>query len=334
MNTTLGDLAQSFMLQRRGSALKHDIHRLTQELSTGRVADTKSVLAGNYSYLTDIERDVKVLQGYKVATTEAAQFADTMQNTLERIQDNSSDLSNSMLLVSTSAVETVLPQVVADSRANLGNLVSSLNVDFGGRSLFSGAATDTAPLVSDAAVLTGLTAAVAGQTTAADVFAAAQAWFDDPAGFRAAVYQGSDTPLSPFTLSDVDRLNIDLRADDPVLRNLMMNTALGAIVSDAALGLDGTVQRAVIAQAGQNLLGAQDQITKLRADIGFSQSRIQNVSTRNAAQTTSLEYARSALLAADPYETATKLEDVQFQLQGLYSVTVRLSELSLLNFMR
>ena len=81
-------------------------------------------------------------------------------------------------------------------------------------------------------------------------------------------------------------------------------------------------------------LGAQDQLTKLRADIGFSQSRIQNVSTRNAAQTTSLEYARTALLEADPYETATKLEDVQFQLQSLYSVTVRLSELSLLNFMR
>ena len=334
MNTTLGDLAQSFMLQRRGAALKHDIHRLTQELSTGRVADTKSVLAGNFSYLTDIERDAKALQGYKVATTEAAQFADTMQNTLERIQDNSSDLSNAMLLISTSAVETILPQVVADSRANLGNLVSSLNVDFGGRSLFAGAATDTAPLVSDDAILTGLTAAVAGQTPAADIFAAAQAWFDDPAGFRAAVYQGSDTSLSPFALSDTDRLSIDIRADDPVLRDLMMNTALGAIVSDAALGLADTIQRDVIAQAGQNLLGGQDQMTKLRADIGFSQSRIEDVSTRNAVQTTSLEFARSALLAADPYETATKLEDVQFQLQSLYSVTVRLSELSLLNFMR
>ncbi|UOA28800.1 flagellin [Pseudosulfitobacter sp. DSM 107133] len=334
MNTTLGDLAQSFMLQRRGAALKNDIHRLTQELSTGRVADTKSVLAGNFSYLSDIERDVRVLEGYKVATTEAAQFTETVQNILDGIQTNSSDLSDTMLLISTSAVETVLPQVEADSRANLANLVSSLNVDFGGRSLFAGAATDTAPLVSEEAILTGLISAVAGQTTASDIFAAAQAWFDNPAGFRAAVYQGSDNALSPFVLSDQDRLNIDIRADNPVLRNLMMNTAIGVIASDPSLALDVAVQRAVIAQAGQNLLGSQDQMTKMRAEVGFSQSRIEDVRARNAVEATSLEFARSALLAADPYETATKLEEVQFRLQGLYSVTVRLSELSLLNFIR
>lgn len=334
MNTTLGDLAQSFLLQRRGAVLKTDIHRLTQELATGRVADAKSVLAGNFSYLNDIERDLKVLEGYKVATTEAAQFADTVQNTLEQVQANSSGLSQTMLLISTSAVETVFPQVVADARANLGSMVSSLNVDFGGRSLFSGAATDRAPLVSDEAILAGLTAALAGQTTTADIFTVAQAWFDDPAGFRATAYQGSDTALSSFALSDRDRLDIDLRADDPALKNVMMNTALGVIIADPALGLTDGVQRAIIAQAGQNLLGAQDQMIKLRADVGFSQARIQDVTTRNAVEATSLEFARNSLLAADPFDTVTKLEEVQFQLQGLYSVTVRLSELSLLNFMR
>ena len=57
------------------------------------------------------------------------------------------------------------------------------------------------------------------------------------------------------------------------------------------------------------------------------------ISARNEAEETSLEFARNSLLAADPFETATELENVQFYLQSLYTVTARNSQLNLVNFL-
>ncbi len=97
---SLGDLATSFMLQNRGSALKAEMSRLTQELTSGQVADVKSVLAGNYSYLTGLEASLSTLQGYKTASAEAAHFAGSMQSVLENVQDSTSNLGTNLIIVS------------------------------------------------------------------------------------------------------------------------------------------------------------------------------------------------------------------------------------------
>ena len=105
---SLGDLATSFMLQNRGSALKTEMSRLTQELTSGQVSDVKSVLAGNYSYLTGIESSMSRLQGYKTATAEAAQFAGSMQSVLEKIQESTSNLGANLILVSSGGLDNVV----------------------------------------------------------------------------------------------------------------------------------------------------------------------------------------------------------------------------------
>ena len=70
------------------------------------------------------------------------------------------------------------------------------------------------------------------------------------------------------------------------------------------------------------------------ARVGVAEARIEQAATRNNAARTSLEYSRNKLIAADPYETAAQLQTVQFQLESLYSVTVRNANLSLVNFLR
>ncbi len=46
-----------------------------------------------------------------------------------------------------------------------------------------------------------------------------------------------------------------------------------------------------------------------------------------------MEIARTELIGADPYDTATEMEAVQGQLETLYTVTARLSRLSLADFL-
>lgn len=333
-SVSLGDLAQNFMLQRRGVALRKEMAQASEELTSGRVADVRQVTAGNFSYLNSVERDLRTLDGYKVVGTEAAQFTEATQLQLERIQEASADLGSSLLSLSFLPAGPQLDQGAAESRAKLETIFASLNADMAGRSLFAGTATDGAALTSVADLLSGLETAIAGAATPAAIRTAAETWFNDPSGFTATVYSGSSDNLASFRMTESEGVGGAVRADDQAIRNILMNVSLSALSDSSTLGYSLTVQAELQSDAGEALVANQQEITGLRGSVGAAQERIETLAARNAAQKTSLEYARDAFLSVDPYDAATRLEDVQFRLQSLYTVTSRMSDLSLVNFLR
>ncbi|MEE4188164.1 MAG: flagellar hook protein [Roseobacter sp.] len=332
-SVSLGDLSQSFMMQRRSVALRETMTTLTDELSSGKVSDVKDVLAGNQNYLSDLERSLEVLEGYSVANSEAAYFTSSMQSSLSRVQDFAGQLGLDLVLAGGGPVGVIAGSPSENAATQLQGIMNSLNGAIAGRNLFSGTSTDQAPLETSDILLTQLAAAVAGATTPDDIIIAAQTWFDDPAGFDDTIYIGSDTALAPFSLSETERVSLDIRANDPALKQTLMYTAIAALADDPALGLSVTQQSELFRSMGLGLQSNQDQLTDLRSRIGVAEARIETINVRNVAEATSVEFARNALLLADPFETATKLENVQFQLQSLYAVTVRSSQLSLVNFL-
>lgn len=331
---SFGDLAQSFTLQRRGADLKAEMERLNKELVTGQVSDPKSVLAGNVSYLSDIENDLRLLDSYRVVTTEAQTFTDSMQNALDRIQSVSTDYSQNLLAVANNAVSPVLDQYAVDARAQLETVVSSLNTTVGGRTIFAGTATNRAAIQDVETIISAVQVAVTGAASIDDIFAAADAWFADPAGYTATLYNGAANSLTPFRVGDGETVAVPYTADETELREVIKGLSLAALAGQGGLGFTAEGQREFMTRVGTNLLTAQSGLTAVRADVGASQERIDQIASRNAAEALSLDYAKGALLSADPFETATKLEEVQFQLQSLYTVTARMSDLTLVNFIR
>lgn len=332
MVPTLGDLSHSFSMRQRNVALREQMARFSQELATGQVADVRDVLRGNYSYLSDIERKMDVLAGYTVATSEATHFANGMQLAIEGAAELARDLSSTLITAGTSALGAARTDIANQAQTTLDALVDRVNTNVSGRFLFSGTATDQPPLPDAQTLLDELKLAMAGATTPATMMAAAETWFDDPAGFEATVYQGSDVPLAPFALSETDDVAIDLRAIDPDVKRLLRLTAVSALATDTSFGLNVTQQTELFALTGQDMLSARDGMTGLGARVGFAEARIENIATRNNAEQTALEFAKAELLEVDPFEAATRLEDVQFNLESLYAVTVRNSQLSLVNF--
>lgn len=331
---TLGDMAQTRMLGLRQTDLKHRIGQLTQELTTGRTSDASKKLAGDFSYVVDLEQSLHRLGGYRTSIAEAASFTRGLQTTLDRIQSASTDLAGQLL---TSGASTI-PQVVSNGSVQASDtfqtLVSAMNTQIAGRSLLSGTATDSAPLIDANAFLSQIKAAVAGSLTAADMQTAAQSWFDDSGGFASLAYLGADTSLSPLPLASGVSASVNIRADDPAFQEVLMQTALAALADDADLNLSTQDKSALIGDAGLALLKSNDALTGLRAQIGATEEKIEASSVQNQAAITAAEMAKSNLLGVDPYESATRLEEVQFQLESLYSLTVRASRLSLLSYMR
>ncbi len=222
---------------------------------------------------------------------------------------------------------------MSEARSALDGIPGAINTTSAGRYLFSGAATDQPPLPDIDDVLLALRTAVSGATTPDALLAAAKVWFDDPGGFEATLYQGASESIAPFDLSQTEKVTLDVRAVDPKLKEVLRLTAVAALADDTGFGFDRSAQSEVFNKSGQALLVAQDDIIALRATVGFVEARIEKTAARNAAEQTSLEFAKLSLLAVDPYEAATRLEEAQFQLQSLYSVTVRMSQLSLVNFL-
>lgn len=333
--TSLGDLSQSYATRLRNVALRQEIDKLTQELATGQVANVRDVLAGNYSYLTDIERRMDVLNGFDVATSEAAIFGGALQNALGVIQDFGGDLASSLLTAGTSATSASSSDKILEARTTLDGLIGTFNTNAAGRYIFSGVATDRPPLPDSETLLAELRSALvaAGAVTTDEVLAASEAWFNDPAGFEATIYQGGADGLAPMKLSETEQVSLDVRPIDPQLREVIRLTAVAALADNAPAGWDIETQANMFEKVGSALLVKQDDIIAVRADVGFAEAQIDRIAARNAAESTSLEFAKLDLLDVDPFEAATRLEEAQFQLQSLYSVTVKMSQLSLVNFL-
>lgn len=331
--TSIGDLAQGMVLRTQMTNVKRTAQTLTEELATGRISDIPGRLGGGVDALSDIDRSLKALAGYALATREASFFAAGAQSSLAHVQDVSAALAADLVKIDETSPTHQRNLAAQQAREDLGTIMAALNGQASGRSLFAGTATDRAPLQPADTLMAGLTAAAAGATTANDVISAVEAWFDDPTGFEAVVYSGSNQALGPFRIGPDETITVDLRADNPTLRVVLEGVALAALAADPAFAPDATAQATLLRRAGEKLFAVQDGLSEIRADLGFIESRVEETAARNSSSRASLEMARNDLIGADPYETASRLQEAQFQLESIYAVTARASRLSLVRFL-
>ena len=328
-----GDMAQHMFLRNRNAELKQDIERLGQELASGKLSDITARLGGDFTYLSDIETNLTRLESHVIATNEAKLFATGMQGSLELIQSSAQTMRDNLLGLTPTLKPDDAERFGAEGRIQLDNAISKLNSWAGGRSLFAGTATSTSPLNDAGTLMTELVSEVSGLTSATDIVQAVKDWFADPMGFDDAMYVGSTKDLSPVEVADGETVSLALRADDPALKHPLQSFAIAALVNESALGLSDATKVELAKMTGTELLNSTEQLIDKQASIGFIEGQLERVSTRNTATETSLSIAKNNLINADPYETHTRLEEAQLQLESLYSVTSRSSQLSLLRYM-
>lgn len=330
----IGDLAQSLTSRRHSAALQSDLSRLTQELSSGRVADTAQHLRGNFDQLADIESRLVLSHARRDAGHEASIHATSMQAALDHIQAQLNDVSASAMIAGDAVGGTGVEAAATIARGAVATIVSALNTEVAGRSIFAGTDVDKVPLASADILMDAATAAVSGATSAADVSAALDIFFDDPGGgFETLIYNGGTQDLAPFRLGEGEEVQLSLRADDPVLRAALKDAVTAALADEASLGLGGGDRLTLLREAAGSMRGQIDGVTQLRSNLGYAEERITQSASRNAAEATSLQMARGDLLSVDMFETASALEQLQLQLETIYTLTARTSRLNLVNFL-
>jgi len=333
--TSIGDMAQHFMSLRNGTAVRTRLSQLTNEMSTGVAGDTTAHLHGRSDRLIDLDRRIALGQAQASATRALGQRLATAQVALEQVEGLRSDLSADLLGTPVSATAPTLAGASARADAAFAAVVSALNGRHGAESLFTGNATDRAALAPASDILAAVRGAVAGAADSADVVARVDAFFDDAGGgFETMAYLGDDGARAQRRIDGDQAVTLGPRADDPALRSVMKALALAALASDPALPLADAGRGDLLRGAGADLVGAADALAAVRGRLGADQESIDAAASRQSAALSATRILRNDLVAVDPAETASLLQQVKTQLEAQYTVTARLAGLTLAGFLR
>jgi len=330
--TSLGDLSRAAALRSASSRTKQLLTVLSREMSTGRKDDIPAALGGDTRRLASIEHRLQMLDSYRRNCSEIEGRFDAGQTAMEALHGIASGLGITLIGTSMLTGTQAMNATLADARNNFDAAVGKLNTQVGGEYIFAGARSATRPVAEPQAMIDALTTAVSGLTDVGDVIAAVDDFFDAPpggGGFIDLAYSGSLSGAGQVAISPDRSVGSETTAATPEFRELLKGLALASLVAEGRIASDPADRLQFVQAAGQRIVNAGDKLTLLRARHGVLQEAVELARTRNEAETSAIKITRNGMVRADEYETATALAEAQVQLETLYAVTARLSQLSL-----
>ena len=322
-------------LTRMLGELRAQADRTQTELLTGRHADVAETLSGRTGEVAEIRLALDRLDRHGEAISLAEGRSDVMAESLRTLRHLAVDIANSAEVAMSGAIGPGTRAVSEQAAEALGLAVTALNASFGGRALFSGDRTDQVPLATADAILdAGRTALMSG-VTGRTAYDALRAEYNNAAGtFETFLYTGGTGTAPRVEIGPSEIVGIDIRADDPAIRDVLRNlTALASSFEDTLpLGIED--QRDLARRAITGLREAAEDIATLEARAGATQERIGVVKARGAVETASLTLALNELTGRDQYQTGIELSAIEGTIETLFLTTARLSSLSLANYLR
>lgn len=334
--TSIGDLAQNLQLRRDNASLRADLLKATRELSTGRSDDLVGRFGGDFTPLADVELGLKRSESFLNNISEQRLRYDAAQAALGTIRDIAEQIAGPLVLVQETSDTDLVRNAARDALARFQSVVTTLNASVAGSTLFAGVASDGPALAQADTILSALQAdvATAGAATADDVLAVVSAWFAPGGGFDSVAYLGGTTPTNELPVSETATARPLETAADPRIRDVLAALSLSALAGRGVLDGDPDEQARLARESGLRLLTADEGVVELMSDIGTQENRITRAEAETRSRRASLEIARNDLVGVDPFDAATKLRATEAQLESLYTMTARLSRLSLTAYLR
>ena len=329
--TSIGDLSRSLILRQANLATKSELTVRTRELTTGIRDDIAAALGGDTRGLGQVEARLTTLAAYDRSSTDLARQAEGMQHVLGTIQDGAQSLWANLVQIAALPSPHSIAVGLMQAQQQLSDVVGQINTSFGGRFLLSGTNVTTPPLPAVDDLLAATRSAIGSPATADDLVAAVSAFFDAPpgsGGFPDSIYQG-DTAAVTAVIASGQSAALDANAASPAIRNVLKGMVLLALATEAPWAGDTQAQAKIMGASGEILLAADGELSLLRGDIGTTEGALARAQTRNSAESTTLTLNRNTMIGADQYEAASAIAEAEARMEAIYSLTARLSRLSL-----
>ncbi|MEN3792121.1 flagellar hook-associated family protein [Fulvimarina sp. MAC3] len=320
-----------------------------KEIATARYDDVGKSLGISVERTITMRAEVSNRERLMNTNTVMGQRFETMQAVLGTIADTGDNLLAS--LISSSAADQAARANKQVASASISQIIGGLNGNFGSRYIFSGAATDTPPMKPDifkdfeTSVASGLVdtawntfvAANAGgdpaQVTAAQMENFLQNDFENlfsDANWAANWSNASDSDATS-RIGDNDYIQSSVSANDESFRNVVKSSVMlskfgGDYLNDEA-------RQVLTSTSIESLSKGLSQLTDLRSEIGLRQERVSMANDGLKVQQRVLEIAIQEEEEVDVYEAKIRIDGLMNTLEMSYSLTARMSRMSLLNYL-
>lgn len=335
--SSIGDLARLYHTRQSNISTKSKINTLSYEATTGIKKDLARHLGGNASIVNQIEHRLNLINTFQKNTTEAEGILSAMQLAMQSMQDSIADLGPTLISEANLSSDSQIDIRNSQAKEQLSSIIRALNTTVAGKSIFNGSRTDTLPLPSTDAFLSALSNEIAGLNSLSDIKSAISNWLDAPigaGGYADDLYQGNLDPSHRIPASDRRTINIDTNAASPAIKEILKGLALYAVAASPQAAQDRTLQRGLLIAAGETLTFGNDQLTIERSRVGFKEEVLKKESAQNSTEYSALSISRNSMIAAEPFETALTLKEMEGNLNNLYALTARLSSLKLTDYLR
>lgn len=334
---TVGDQARAFVLQTQTARLRGTLQTLTDELSSGYVADPAMRLSGNTVRLNHFESQISNLTQYKSTGEEAAGIAQATRQVLEALQADMSEFRITTLSTSSGTAPTAVPLRASEAESLFVSAIGRLNTEIAGLHLFAGQSTDRPPLVAAEDILAEMRLLTDGMSTMADIETAISNWFDagpGGGGYLDFAYGGTIGQVRTARIAEDRVIRFSTSAATPAIRDALKGLAVAIMAGSDLIAVDDVERLRMVQRAGEMLMSNETAMLDEIGRVGLLEAIADRFSTEHANTLAVARIGRAQLTSADPYQTATALQQVQTQMETLYTLTARLSGLTLVDYLR
>lgn len=348
MKTTfISSQAVSQALRYQMADMQQQLTQAQTEMVTGKVADTGLALGAQTGQAVSLSRDIDRLNGLVSSNSLVSTRLTATQNALDQFSSVAQSFLSTLVTDSTGSVSDSVVQSTAQMALNTAT--SALNTNVDGEYIFSGINTDAQP-INDFD-----TGSPSPKQTLDDSF---QTYFgfspDDAAAANITADQMNDfmdNVLEPQFLGGGWQATWSNASDQPITNRISLNetaqTSVSAnsegtrkfmmaasMISDFFSGnLSGAAKTAMVGKAASLVGDTQTAITDQQSQIGLVQNRVSDANDRLNSQVSLFNTHLVSLEGVDQNEAATKITTLLNQIETSYTLTARLQQLSLVNYL-
>lgn len=335
ISSSYPDLLSFNLRTRLATDLKARQDQVSQEVVTGRHADITARVDGRVGEVHLLNKAIADIEVENKVNDLASSRINLMSDTLTTVTEAVSGLDSEAIIALGTGLDSSIDTVVNKARGEISRVIDTLSVRLGTRNLFSGDASDqptfagTDQLISDVRNIMQ----TAGDSNA--INAALDTYFNDPnGGFQTNIYTGGDNNMSDIRLGNGQKIAIDVKGDDQSIKDTLRGLAVLATADDAGFARDSADFAAIFEPAASSITNGINKLISLGGELGVYGGTFESIETRNNAERQTLRTALQNIVTRDQFEAAGELQQIQVQLETSYVLTSRLSQLSLVNFLR
>lgn len=330
-------LSLPFLTSRDQSAsTRARIDVLTDELSSGRRTDVGRAVSSDFSPISRIVHDLRTNDAKGAALARAATWLETSQISLDVIGQANQRIMSQLPAALASPTSDRIEALALTARGSLADMGAALGAAQNGRAIFANGSAGAGRPV-DVDVIRSETRAIAQDSTDINGFLAAMDDYFAPApgnGIDAKAISPYDAGPIDFPIGDGASFEVPVSLADPGIREALKQAAIVAALPDLGFPVSTSTGPRLAQELPARGLQAAAAVISTRGRLGGVEERVAGLSDRLSAETARLRSRQSDVLAADPFDTATRLQNDMTRLETIFAVTARRARLRLTDFIR